>query len=166
MPFATYEKLAWAKNTQDPWIAVGSQSPLEKKIKSLGGVHSSDVRKLLAQKIQQENETLQQLKAMSFDFLFAQAEAYYYQHYIEMMLEEAHKHKIVPEWEIKTEEEKKRPQNEKTGDTKKWYYLVPERELNQIQKHVYRAEQARGLRDHTYLLLPQRISDETPLPKY
>ncbi|XP_020766523.2 trichohyalin-like isoform X1 [Odocoileus virginianus] len=175
------EQLAWAKNIQDPRIAVGSHSPLEKKIKiikdsqlkrvlilpfdkSLGGVHSSEVRKLLAEKTQQENERLDQLKAMSFDFRFAQAEAYYYQHYQEM-LEEACKHKMVPEGEIKTEEKERRPHNEKKEDAKKWHYLVPERELNQIQKHIYRAEQARGLRDHNYQLLPQSISDEIPSHK-
>ncbi|XP_070637077.1 putative uncharacterized protein ZNRD1-AS1 isoform X2 [Bos indicus] len=154
-------RLAWAKNIQDPRIAVGSHSPLEKKIKNLGGVHSPEVRKLLAQKTQQERERLDQLKAMSFDFRFAQAEAYYYQRYQEM-LEEACKHKMVLEGEIKTEEKERRPQNEKKEDAKKWHYLVSERELNQIQKHIHRAERARGLRDHNYQLLPQSISSEIP----
>ncbi|KAM9701597.1 RNA polymerase I subunit H-like isoform 1-T2 [Dama dama] len=98
---------------------------------------------------------------MSFDFRFAQAEAYYYQHYQEM-LEEACKHKMIPEGEIETEEKERRPHNEEKEDAKKWHYLVPERELNQIQKHIHRAEQARGLRDHNYQLLPQSISDEIP----
>ncbi|XDB64840.1 hypothetical protein AB1E18_018140 [Capra hircus] len=155
------EQLAWAKNIQDPRIAVGSHSPLEKKIKSLGGVHSSEVRKLLAQKTQQENERLDQLKAVSFDFRFAQAEAYYYQRYQEM-LEKACKHKMVPEGEIRTEEKERRPQSEKKEDAKKWRYLVSDRELNQVQKHIHRAEQARGLRDRNYQLLPQSISSEIP----
>ncbi|XP_014641327.1 PREDICTED: putative uncharacterized protein ZNRD1-AS1 [Ceratotherium simum simum] len=155
------EQLAWAKNTQDPRIAVGSQSPLEKKIKSLGGVHSSEVRKLLAQKFQKENETLHKLKAVSFDFRFARAEAYYYQRHQEMMLEEAWKY-VVPKWETKLDE--KRPQSE-TTDAKKWDYLVPERELNQIEKHIYRAERARGLKDHKYQLLPQRIPSEILFPQ-
>ncbi|XP_057164610.1 uncharacterized protein LOC113252015 [Ursus arctos] len=157
------EQLAWAQNTQDPRIAVGSQSPLEKKIKSLGDVHSSKVRKFLLQKSQQENETLHQLKAMSFDFRFAKAEAYYYQRHQEMMLGEAWRYTMVPRWEIKIERE--RPQSEKTGDAKKWDYLVPERELDHIEKHIYRAERARGLRDHKYQLLPQRIPSETVFPK-
>ena len=122
------------------------------------------MRKLLAQKTQQENERLDQLKVMSFDFRFAQAEACYYQHYQEM-LEEACKHKMVLEAETETEEKERRRQNEKEGDAKKWHCLVPERELNQIQKHIHRAEQARGLRDHSYQLLPQSISDETPSHK-
>nr|XP_044605552.1 putative uncharacterized protein ZNRD1-AS1 isoform X2 [Equus asinus]XP_044605559.1 putative uncharacterized protein ZNRD1-AS1 isoform X2 [Equus asinus] len=155
--------LAWAKKTQDPRIAVGSQSPLEKKIQSLGGVHSSEVRKLLAQKFQKENETLHKLKAMSFDFRFARAEAYYYQRYQEMMLENPWKYNMIPKWEIKKEE--KRPQSKKTKDAKKWDSVVPERELNQIEKHIHRAERARGLRDHKYRLLPQRIPSETLLPK-
>ncbi|KAK2503683.1 hypothetical protein MC885_004250, partial [Smutsia gigantea] len=157
------DQLAWVKNTQDPRITAGSQSPLEKKIESLGGVHSSEVRKLLDKKFQQENETLHKLKETSFDFRFAQAEAYYYRQHQEMMMEEARKYRTVPKWEIKTEE--KRPQNEKMEDAKMWAYLVPERELNQIEKHINRAKQARGLRDHKYWLLPQKIPSETLFPK-
>uniref|UniRef100_A0A8C0P2J3 Uncharacterized protein n=1 Tax=Canis lupus familiaris TaxID=9615 RepID=A0A8C0P2J3_CANLF len=44
-------------------------------------------------------------------------------------------------------------------------HLVPERELGQIQKHIYRVERARGLRDHKYRLLPQRIPSETKTHK-
>jgi len=141
---------------------VGSQSPLEKKIKSLGGVHSSKVRKFLLQKSQQENETLHQLKAVSFDFRFAEAETYYYRRHQEMMLGEAWRYLMVPRREIKIERE--RPQREKTGDAKRWDYLVPERELGHIEKHIYRAERARGLRDHKYRLLPQKIPSETVFP--
>ncbi|XP_012636706.1 putative uncharacterized protein ZNRD1-AS1 [Microcebus murinus] len=157
------EQLAWAKNSQDPRVAVGSHSPLEKKIESLGGVRSSEVRKLLAQKFQQENETIHQLQAMSFDFRFAKAEEYYYQRYQEMMTEEAWKYKVVPKWEFKVEE--KRSQSAKTEDAKKWDYLVSERELNHIEKHICRVERARGLRDHNYRLLPQRIPREILCPK-
>ena len=42
---------------------------------------------------------------------------------------------------------------------------MPERELGHIEKHIYRAERARGLRDHKYRLLPQRIPSETVVPK-
>lgn len=147
--------MAWAQNTQDPRIAVGSQSPFEKMTKSLGGVHSSKVRQLLAQKLQQENETVHKLKTMSFDFWIAKADEYYCQQHQKMMLEKAWKYKVIPKWTITTKEE--RPQSEKTGDAKKWDYLVPEGELNQIKKHIYRTEQARGLRDHQNRLLPQRI---------
>ncbi|KAL0616746.1 NANOG neighbor homeobox [Plecturocebus cupreus] len=80
--------------TQQKWIA-------EKR---------REVRKLLVHKFQQENETLHKVKAVSFDFRFAKAEAYYYQQYQEMMMEEAWKYNMVPKWEIKIEEEEKRPQ--------------------------------------------------------
>nr|XP_017508406.2 uncharacterized protein LOC108392578 [Manis javanica] len=156
-------RLAWVKNTQDSRIAAGSQSPLEKKIESLGGVHSSEVRKLLDQEFQQENETLCQLKETSSDFRFAQAEAYYYRKHQEMMLEEAWKYRTVPKWEIKTEE--KRPQSEKTEDAKMWAYLVPERALNRTGKHISQAQRAQGLRDRKYRLLPQKIPSETLFPK-
>lgn len=75
--------------------------------KSLGGVHSSQVRKLLLQKLRQENETLHQPKAMYFDFQFAKAEAYYYRHQ-ETVLGEAWKYKMVPGWDIKIERERDR----------------------------------------------------------
>uniref|UniRef100_A0A8C4MDQ5 Uncharacterized protein n=2 Tax=Equus asinus TaxID=9793 RepID=A0A8C4MDQ5_EQUAS len=80
-----------------------------------------------------------------------------------MMLENPWKYNMIPKWEIKKEE--KRPQSKKTKDAKKWDSVVPERELNQIEKHIHRAERARGLRDHKYRLLPQRIPSETLLPK-
>nr|XP_021579105.1 putative uncharacterized protein ZNRD1-AS1 [Ictidomys tridecemlineatus] len=161
------DQLAWAKNIQDPRIAVGSHSPLEKRIKSLGGIHSSGVKKLLAQEFQQENEALAKLKATSFDFRFAKAEEYYYQRYQEMMMKEAWDYKMVPKWEImKTEEEEeKRSQSEKSEDANTWDYLVSERELNHIEKHIYRAERARGLRDQKYQLLPQKLPSEMLFPK-
>ncbi|XP_044924809.1 uncharacterized protein LOC101682771 [Mustela putorius furo] len=121
------EQLAWAKNTQDPRIAVGSQSPLEKKIK------------------------------------FAKAEEYYYRRHQATTLGEAWRYTTAPRWEIKIE--RQRPQGDKTGDAKKWDYLVSERELDHIKKHIYRAERARGLRDHKYRLLPQRVPSDTVIPK-
>ncbi|XP_048647275.1 putative uncharacterized protein ZNRD1-AS1 [Marmota marmota marmota] len=63
---------------------------------------------------------------------------------------------MVPKWEImKTEEE----------DANAWDYLVSERELNHIEKHIYRAERARGLRDQKYQLLPQKLPSEMLFPK-
>ncbi|XP_076961475.1 uncharacterized protein LOC143637974 [Callospermophilus lateralis] len=159
------DQLAWAKNIQDPRIAVGSHSPLEKRIKSLGGIHSSGVKKLLAQEFQQENEALAKLKATSFDFRFAKAEEYYYQRYQEMMMEEVWDYKIVPKWEIMKTEEEERSQSEKSEDANVWDYLVSERELNHIEKHIYRAERARGLRDQKYQLLPQKLPSEMLFPK-
>ncbi|KFO29638.1 hypothetical protein H920_08960 [Fukomys damarensis] len=160
---STENQLAWARNTQDPRIAVGPHFPLEKKIKSLGGIHSSEVRKLLAQASQKENETLDKFKAMSFDFWFAKAEAYYHQQHQEITMEGAQNDKTVPEQEIKIVE--KRSQREKSEDANKWDYLVSERELNHIEKHIHRAERARGLRDHKYQLLPQRIPSKILSPK-
>uniref|UniRef100_A0A671F0Q8 Uncharacterized protein n=3 Tax=Rhinolophus ferrumequinum TaxID=59479 RepID=A0A671F0Q8_RHIFE len=127
-------------------------------IKSLGGVHSSKVRQLSAQKFQQENETVHKLKTMSFDFWIAKADEYYYQQHQKMMQEKAWKYKVAPKWAITTKEE--RPHSEKREDAKKWDYLVSEGELNQIKKHIHRTEQARGLRDPQNRLPPQRIPSE------
>ncbi|MBZ3882957.1 putative uncharacterized protein ZNRD1-AS1, partial [Sciurus carolinensis] len=130
-----------------------------------GGIHSSGVRKLLVQEFQQENEELEKLKATSFDFQFARAEEYYYQQYQEMLMEEAWDYKMVPKLEMKMEEEEEKSQSEKSEDAKAWGYLVSERELNHIEKHIHRAERARGLRDHKYQLLPQKLPSEMLFPK-
>ncbi|XP_037352085.1 uncharacterized protein LOC119233651 isoform X1 [Talpa occidentalis] len=151
------EQLAWAKNTQDPRIAVGFQSPLEKKIKSLGGVHSPEARKLLAKKFQQENETLDKLKAMSFDLRFAKAVTYYSQRHRERLPSQEWEPSAAAKWETEAEEGK--PPRASSRD-KPRHDLVPERELEQIRKHVHRAERARGLRDHRYRRLPQKIPSE------
>lgn len=121
------------------------------------------MRKFLLRKSQLENETLHQLKAMSFDFQFAKAEEYYYRRHQATTLGEAWRYTTAPRWEIKIE--RQRPQGDKTGDAKKWDYLVSERELDHIKKHIYRAERARGLRDHKYRLLPQRVPSDTVIPK-
>lgn len=75
------------------------------------------MRKLLAQKIQQEKERLHKLKAVSFALCVAQAEACHHQHCQDVMLEAAGAYKMIPKWEIKMEE--KRPQSEKAEDAKK-----------------------------------------------
>ncbi|KAK7812130.1 hypothetical protein U0070_004591 [Myodes glareolus] len=155
--------MAWAKSSQDPRIAVGSYSPLEKKIKSLGGTHSSRVRKLLVQEFQEESETVDKLKTRSFDFRFAKADSYYYQQHKEM-IKEAWNYIPDSEWAINPEEEKK-SRSKIPDNTNKWDYLVSKREMNHIEKHIKRAERARGLRDHNYRLLPQRIPSETLSPK-
>uniref|UniRef100_A0A8D2KEK3 Uncharacterized protein n=1 Tax=Urocitellus parryii TaxID=9999 RepID=A0A8D2KEK3_UROPR len=54
---------------------------------------------------------------------------------------------------------------EKSEDANAWDYLVSERELNHIEKHIYRAERARGLRDQKYQLLPQKLPSEMLFPK-
>uniref|UniRef100_A0A8I5Y7K1 Similar to RIKEN cDNA 1700022C21 n=1 Tax=Rattus norvegicus TaxID=10116 RepID=A0A8I5Y7K1_RAT len=156
-------RLAWAKSSQDPRIAVGPYSPLEKKIKGLGGTHASRVRKLLVQELQQESETVDKLKTMSFDFRFAKADSYYYQRHQEM-IREAWNYKPDSEWDNNPEGEKK-PKCKKPENGKKQEYLVPEREMSQIEKHIHRAERARGLRDQKYRLIPQNIPNEMFSPK-
>ncbi|XP_023564823.1 putative uncharacterized protein ZNRD1-AS1 [Octodon degus] len=151
---STGNQLAWARKTQDPWIAAGPFSPLEKKIKSLGGIHSSEVRKLLAKQFQKENEALDIFKARSSDFWLAKAEEYFYQYHQEIMRKEAQNYKT-----IKVEEEETRSQSKKSENAKKWEYLVSERELKHIEKHIHRAAQARGLKDRN-CQLPQRTPRE------
>lgn len=76
----------------------------------------------------------------------------------------------VPEWDWDTREEEHRIECERTGCAKRWDYLVSEKELDQIKKHIHRAERARGLRDRNYRLLPQksprgRLSPTTCAPQ-
>uniref|UniRef100_H0XML4 Uncharacterized protein n=1 Tax=Otolemur garnettii TaxID=30611 RepID=H0XML4_OTOGA len=61
-------RLAWAKSSKDPRIAAGQQSPLEKKILNLGGVHTTAARQLITQKYQEEYETLCREQALSLDY--------------------------------------------------------------------------------------------------
>lgn len=70
---------------------------------------------------------------------------------------------MVPKWTLI--EGKRKTQSEKTDDGKRWDYLVSEKELDQIKKHIHRAERARGLQDHKYRLLPQKSPCEIFPPK-
>lgn len=81
------------------------------------------------------------------------------------MLEDAWEYSMLPKRDFDRKEEGKRIQSEKTGDDKRWDYLVSEKELDQIKKHIHRAERARGLRDHKYRLPPQKSPREIPSPK-
>lgn len=76
-----------------------------------------------------------------------------------MMMKQAWNQQMDSDWEINAEEEKS-PRSRKTEDAETWNYLVSQRELNHIEKHIHRAERARGLRDHKNKLLPQRIPSE------
>ncbi|XP_051852047.1 putative uncharacterized protein ZNRD1-AS1 isoform X2 [Antechinus flavipes] len=145
------EKLSWAKSTQDPRIAIGHQSPLEKKIVSLGGLHTPAARNLLVQRYKEEHETLSKEKAMSFDYRLAKAENYYYTRIMEMMEEqnEFKKPQIEPV---------KIPKSQKSSKIKEWDYLVPKRELKHIKSHILRTEQARYSKDIKYKSLPQSSS--------
>ncbi|XP_044531191.1 uncharacterized protein LOC123246347 [Gracilinanus agilis] len=133
-------RLCWAKSTQDPRIAMGHQSPLEKKIVSLGGLHTPASRNLLAQRHKEENESLSREKAMSFDYQLAKAETYYYSRIMEMVNEKNEFKK--PRIELL-----KSSKSQKNAGAEEWDYLVPERELQQIESHIRRAEQARSIKD-------------------
>nr|XP_020038425.1 uncharacterized protein C10orf120 homolog [Castor canadensis] len=144
--------LAWAKASKDPRIAAGQQSPLEKKILNLGGVHTKAARHLITQKWQEEYETLSREQALSLDYWLAKAESYYNKRILEMMKEERCKDmkmKMLRETTQNIEEQK---QN----------YWVPERERKQIERHIHRTGQAREFKNKT--CKPRPLS-ETVLPK-
>ncbi|XP_020829842.1 uncharacterized protein LOC110199380 [Phascolarctos cinereus] len=151
------EKLSWAKRTQDPRIAIGHQSPLEKKIVSLGGPQTPAARNLLAQRRKEEHETLFKEKVKSFDYQLAKAENYYHTRILEMMEEQNEFKK--PRIELVTT-----PKSQKNSEAEEWDYLVSERELKQIECHIRRAEQARCIKDTKCESFPQ-IPSKTHFPQ-
>ncbi|XP_027947560.1 putative uncharacterized protein ZNRD1-AS1 [Eumetopias jubatus] len=150
-----FASLAWAKTSTDPRIAVGQQSPLEKKILNLGGVHTTAARQLITQKYQEEHETLCREQALSLDSWLARAESYYNRRIMDMMKEQETGYEI-----------KKRPGGKTTHklERQKQYYLVPGREVKHIERHIQRAGQLRELKTKTCRQLPQPPS-ETTFPK-
>lgn len=132
--------------------------------KHLGGLHCTAAKKLLVREFQREKESLQRLKDTSPDFLFAQADDFYYQKQRRQWLKAILKsYKPAPvcgapaEDEEEEEEEDEdegelppppppppRPRREEAGRSE---CRIPDRELRHIQRHIDRTERARGLRD-------------------
>ncbi|XP_049742631.1 putative uncharacterized protein ZNRD1-AS1 [Elephas maximus indicus] len=150
-PSSPIFRLAWAKASKDPRIAVGQQSPLEKKILNLGGLHTTAARRLIIQKYQEEYEMLYKEQAVSLDYWLAKAESYYNKRVVEMMKEQ----------QTDSETEEKTTQS---IEGQKRCYFVPERELKHIERHIHRTGGARELRNKTLRQLLRPIS-ETTLPK-
>ncbi|XP_037375129.1 putative uncharacterized protein ZNRD1-AS1 [Talpa occidentalis] len=148
------EKLAWAKASKDPRIAAGQQSPLEKKILNLGGVHTTAARQLITRKYQEEYERLSREQALSLDYWLAKAESHYNKRIVEMMREQETSSEI-----------RKKPEGRMTRstETQKQYFLVPEREMKHIERHINRTGHARELRNKTFR--QSRCSTETTFPR-
>ncbi|CAH6790188.1 putative uncharacterized protein ZNRD1-AS1 [Phodopus roborovskii] len=148
------KRLAWAKASRDPRIAEGEQSPLEKRLRSLGGVHTTAARHLVTQKCQEESKALCREQARSLDYWLAKAESYYNKRIVEMMKKED----TGSETKMKVEEE-----TPPSTDGKKTYHLVPAREKKQIERHILRTGQAREFKNKPWRQT-QPLS-ETTLPK-
>ncbi|XP_052019954.1 putative uncharacterized protein ZNRD1-AS1 isoform X1 [Apodemus sylvaticus] len=151
---STKLRLAWAKESRDPRISEGQRSPLEKKILSFGGVHTTAARHLVTQKCQEESKALCKEQALSLDYWLAKAESYYNKRIVDMM-----KKDTGGETKTKVEEEPPPPRTER----QKQHYWVPEREKKQIERHIHRTGQAREFKDKPWRQ-PQLFS-ETTLPK-
>ncbi|KAF6112447.1 hypothetical protein HJG60_021012 [Phyllostomus discolor] len=82
-------------------------------------------------------------------------------------MEEVWKYEMFPKWEIGLEEkeEEERLPSEKPEDAKSWDYLVPQRELKHIKKHVQRTQRARDLRTDLYQTPPGKVPREAPSPR-
>ncbi|XP_045154658.1 putative uncharacterized protein ZNRD1-AS1 [Echinops telfairi] len=145
------KKLAWAKASTDPRIAEGQQSPLEKRILKLGGVHTKEARNLLLQKQQEEYDKLYKEQALSLDYWLAKAESYYNKRALEMMSEQ------------QTDEEKEGTTAHLTQGQKQQYF-VPKRELKHIERHIHRAGRG-GESKGRDLWKPLQPTRETTLPK-
>ncbi|OBS59695.1 hypothetical protein A6R68_09172, partial [Neotoma lepida] len=146
------DRLAWAKASKDPRIAEGRQSPLEKRLLSLGGVHTTAARHLVTQKCQEESRTLCREQAHSLDYWLAKAESYYNKRIVEMMKREdtGGETKMKVETPPSTEGQKLR-------------YWVPEREKKQIERHILRTGQTREFKNKTWR--QTRLLSEITLPK-
>ncbi|XP_010641705.1 putative uncharacterized protein ZNRD1-AS1 isoform X2 [Fukomys damarensis] len=145
-------ELAWAKTSKDPRVAAGQQSPLEKKILNLGGMHTTAARYLITQKRQEEYETLCREQARSLDYWFAKAESYYNKRTLDIMEKEMMGNEI----KMKMEEERTQGIEEQ-----KHYYVVPERERKQIERHIHRIGQVKGCKHRTFRQ-PQPLSEMLP----
>ncbi|KAM6182358.1 uncharacterized protein C10orf120 homolog [Erethizon dorsatum] len=150
-PWSCALGLAWAKTSKDPRVAAGQQSPLEKKILNLGGMHTTAARHLITQKRQEEYETLCREQARSLDYWLAKAESYYNKRIMDIMKKEA----MGNEMKMKMEEETQ------STEGQKHYYVVPERERKQIERHIHRTGQVRGFKNRTFRQ-PQPLSDTLP----
>ncbi|XP_040835860.1 putative uncharacterized protein ZNRD1-AS1 [Ochotona curzoniae] len=149
------DKFAWAKASKDPRVAVGQQSPLEKKILNLGGVHTRAARQLIIQKHREEYEALRREQVLSFDYWLAKAESYYNKRIADMMKEEEADNGMKKETEESITE---------SIEGQQCYYLVPERELKHMEKHIYQIGQARESRKKT-VRQQLRPRDKIILPK-
>nr|KAF6271209.1 hypothetical protein mPipKuh1_010841 [Pipistrellus kuhlii] len=147
--------LAWVKASRDPRIASGQQSPLEKKILNLGGVHTKAARQLRTQKNQEEYQTLYREQDLSLDYWLARVESYYSKGLVGMMKEQEIGNGIEKKWEGKT--------TQSTERQKQWC-LVPEREMRHIERRMRQAAQARELAEKTFRQ-PLPAPSETALPK-
>ncbi|XP_074253207.1 putative uncharacterized protein ZNRD1-AS1 [Saimiri boliviensis] len=152
---AACKGLDWATSSKDPRIAAGQQSPLEKMISNLGGVHTTAARQLITQKYQDEYEILCKEQALSLDYWLAKAESFYHKRILlEMMKEET------------GTEIKKKVKGKTTQSTEglKQCYLVPEREMKHIERHINCTGQARKSKNKSFRQVLQ-LPSETKLPK-
>lgn len=138
---STKRRLAWAKASRDPRIAEGQQSPLEKRLLSLDGVHTTAARHLVTQKYQEESKALCREQAHSLDYWLAKAESYYNKKIMEIMKKED----TSGDTKMKVEEE-----IPPSTDGKKLHYWVPEREKKQIERYILRTGQAREFKNKAW----------------
>ncbi|KAM4835113.1 uncharacterized protein RHO17_023639 [Thomomys bottae] len=146
------EKLAWAHVSKDPRIAAGQQSPLEKQILNLGGVHTTAARHLITQKCQEELETLCREQAVSLDYWLARAESHYNERMVEMFAEKGMDLKAEVECERILRIQEPKP-----------YSWAMERERKQIERHIHRTGQTKEFKNKTHR--QQQPPSETTLPK-
>ncbi|EDL23317.1 putative uncharacterized protein ZNRD1-AS1 isoform 1 [Mus musculus] len=159
---STKLRLAWAKESRDPRISEGQQSPLEKKILSFGGVHTTAARHLITQKCHEESKALCKEQANSLDYWLAKAESYYNKRMVERM-----KKDTGDETKTKVQEEPPSPSPPPPPpprrERQKQHYWVPEREKKQIERHIHRTSHAREFTDKPWR--QPRLFSETTLPK-
>lgn len=115
-------------------------------------MHTTAARQLMVQKYQEEYETLCREQCLSFDYWVAKAESYYNKKMTAMMKEQESGNEISKKLKNKITQSTER---QKPG------LLVPEKEMNQIEKHILQAEQTRKLNKKTFGQIVQPPSEIT-----
>lgn len=118
-------------------------------------MHTTAARQLITHRYQEEYETLCREQALSLDYWLAKAESYYNKRIMDMVKEQETGHENKKKLEGKTTHRLERQRR---------YYLVPEREVKHIERHVQRGGQVRGSKNKACRQLP-RPPSETTFPK-
>ncbi|EHB06350.1 hypothetical protein GW7_02939 [Heterocephalus glaber] len=115
-------------------------------------MHTTAARYLITQKHQEEYETLRREQARSLDYWLAKAQSYCNKRTMDIVEKEA----MGNEMKMKMEEE-----TMQSVEEQKHYYVIPEREREQIERHIHRTGQATGFKNRTFRQ-PQPLSETLP----
>ncbi|XP_060049290.1 uncharacterized protein LOC132539103 [Erinaceus europaeus] len=178
--FNAYNKSAWIKHTQDPWISSGFLDSVDMKIEPLGSNHCLPSKSLGATELQVDEESLQGLQGKGSNLQSGKRNIFYdqkqqwqqrldayrlkQQRRLQRLEDTFRCYNIDPNYAIPREKGRRPLPRLRTEEAERWESKIPERELSHIQRHIHRTERARGLRDKCQLVALD-IPSEVGLPK-